>query len=103
MASKYWFAKHPEGRLLQGSVAWDPASIADDEFEAKEITIAGASLGDFVIVSFDKDLKDVQLTASVTAADTVTAVMSSSAGAQNVDSGTCHVLIIPNKTYYSAT
>ena len=101
MAAKYWFANHPDGKLLQGSIAWDPASIADDEFEAKDITVTGAALGDFVIVSFDKYNANLTLTASVTSANTVTAVFASSAGVQDLAAGTCHVLVIPNATYSS--
>ena len=34
------------------SVTWNPNSIADGNEEAKEVTVTGAALGDFVLASF---------------------------------------------------
>lgn len=59
---------------------WDPGSIADGDEEAKDVTVTGAEMGCFVLVASNLDLQDLQLTASVTAADTVTAVLSNSTG-----------------------
>ena len=66
--------------MLDGSVTWDAASIADGDMEAKDITVTGAALGDFVVVSPSIDITDLQLTGSVTATNTVTAVLSNSTG-----------------------
>lgn len=79
----------------EGYATWDPGEIADGAEEAKEITVTGAGLGDFVIgVSFSLDIVDLQLTADVTAANTVTAVLSNSTGgAINLASGTVRVLV----------
>ena len=76
-----------------GSVTWNPGSIADHEEEAKEVTATGASLGDFVVVSFSLDVTDLQLDGHVTAADTVTCVLSNSTtGSINLGSGTLRVI-----------
>ena len=65
-------------QYLFGSATWDAASVADGNMEAKDITVTGAVLGDYVEISFPLDLTDSQVTGSVTAADTVTAVISNS-------------------------
>jgi len=82
--------------FLTGSATWDAGSIADGDEEATDITITGASLGDFIIgVSFSLDVADLQLTADVTAANTVTAVLSNSTGgAINLASGTVKVVVM---------
>lgn len=68
------------GALTGTAAAYDPASIADHAMEAKAITVTGAQLGDIVQISSDIDLQDLQLTASVTATNVVTAVLSNSTG-----------------------
>ena len=60
-------------------------TIMDGDMEAVSTTVIGAELGDLVIAAtMDSDYFDLQLTATVTAADTVTLVMSNSTGS-NVD------------------
>lgn len=82
-------------KMLTGSATWNPGSIADGNEEAQEITVTGAALGDFVIgVSFSLDVQDLQLTADVTAADTVTAVLSSSGDTVDLASGTVRVVVM---------
>jgi ABC-type uncharacterized transport system YnjBCD substrate-binding protein len=78
-----------------GSTTWDPASIADGGMEAKEVTVTGAVLGDFAIASFSLDVSDLALSASVTAANTVTCTLSNNTGgAVDLGSGTVSVLVI---------
>ena len=93
---KYWFANNPDGRLLAGSATVDFASVADGNEEAANITVTGAALGDMVIASHNLDVQDLQLTADVTAANTVTCVVSSSGDTVNLGSGTVRVLVIPS-------
>lgn len=95
MATKYWLAGHPSGRLLAGSATVDFAEITDGNEEAANITVTGAALGDIVMVSHSLDVADLQLTADVTAANTVTVVASSSGDTVNLGSGTVRVLVIP--------
>ena len=77
---------------LTGSDTWDPGSIADGDEEAKEVTVTGAALGDFVRVSFSLDVTDLVLDAKVTAANTVTCILvNNTGGAIDLGSGTISV------------
>ena len=96
MASKYWFANHPSGRVLAGSLAHDFGNVTDGNEEAVNITVTGAALGDIVMASHSLDVEDLQLTADVTAANTVTCVISSSGDDVNLRAGTLRVLVIPS-------
>lgn len=80
------------------SATWDAASIADGDEEAKEVTVTGAALGDFVMVSSSIDTLDLALTAQVTAANTVTCLLlNNTGGAINLASMTVYVRVIPNE------
>jgi len=96
MAGKYWFANNPAGRVLAGSATVDFGSISDGNEEATDITVTGAALGDIVMVSHSLDVSDLQLTADVTSANTVSVVASSSGDTVNLSSGTVRVLVIPS-------
>ena len=97
MAGKYWFANNPAGRILAGSETKDFGSIDDGNEEAEEVTVTGAALGDIALVSLSTDIIDLHINADVTAADTVTCVLSNtSGGALDVGSGTLRVLVIPS-------
>lgn len=48
------------------------ASTLDGNEDASDVTVAGAELGDFVLVAPGIDVADMGLTAQVTAANTVT-------------------------------
>lgn len=61
--------------MLSGTATWDAAAIAMGSMEAKDITVTGAAVGDRVIVTPSIDVTDLTLTATVTAANTVTAVL----------------------------
>jgi hypothetical protein len=81
---------------LEGSATWDAGSIDDGNEEAKEITVTGAALGDFVLVSASIDTTDLALTAQVTAANTVTALLlNNTGGAINLASMTVYVRVLP--------
>jgi hypothetical protein len=78
-----------------GSAAWDPGAILDGDEEAKEITVTGAALGDFVICSFSLDVADLVLRGAVTAANTVTAVLANNTGGTiDLAAGTVSALVI---------
>lgn len=84
--------------VLTASTTWDPGAIADGDEEAKEVTVPGAALGDFALASLSVDVVDLQLTADVTAANTVTAVLSNSGvGTPNLASCTLRVMVIPKE------
>lgn len=80
---------------LVGSTAWDPGSIADGDEEAKEVTVTGAVLGDFVLASFSLDVQDLVLDAQVTTADMVTAILANNTGTPvDLAEGTLYVRVI---------
>ena len=87
-------------RRLRGSKTWDPGNIAQHAMEAEDVTVTGAELGDFAVASFSLDVVDLTLTATVTAANTVTCVLANStAGAVNLGSGTLRVLVLKYKSW----
>lgn len=80
---------------IEGSATWDPGSIAVGGMEAKDVTATGAALGDFVLASFSLDVTDLTISATVTAANTVTVVLANNtAGAVDLGSGTVYVRVI---------
>lgn len=82
------------GTEILGSTTWDPGSITDGNEEAKEITVDGASIGDVVRLNFTVELEGLVLTGCVSAANTVTAVLSShDAAAVDLDSGTITAIV----------
>ena len=79
---------------LQGSETKDWGSIADDTELEEDVTVTGAALGDFAVASMGVDTVAAQLTASVTAANTVTVVISNvSGGAIDLASQTLSVKV----------
>jgi len=75
-------------KILTKQTTWDPGSIANGSFEAKGITVNGAELGDFVVVSFSLDIVDLCLTAAVTASNVVNATLyNNTGGAVDLGSG----------------
>ncbi len=78
-----------------GSVTWNPSSIADGDEEAKEVSVTNAALGDYAIASFSLDVKDLVLTANVTAAGIVTCVLANNTGGPiNLASGTLRAKVM---------
>lgn len=85
---------------LTNSLAWDVGSIADGDEAAQEITVTGAALGDFVIVSSSLDVQDCSLVGQVTAADTVTVqLLNNTGGAVDVLTPTITALVIPKACF----
>jgi hypothetical protein len=79
-----------------GNDTWDPGSIAIGGSETTTVTATGAVLGDFAMASFSLDTQGLTLTATVTSANTVTAVLSNNtAGAVDLASGTIYVRVFP--------
>ena len=97
MASKYWLGNHPSGRIIGGSGTHDLGAIADEAEEAFDITVTGAALGDMVLgISCSLDSIDLQITGQVTAANTVTVVVSNlTTGSLNLGSAKWSVLVLP--------
>ena len=58
-------------QIFTGEVIWDVGGIADGNEAATDVTVSGANMGDFVLVSSSLDVKDLSLVGQVTAAGTV--------------------------------
>lgn len=87
----YASAKCP--RHMTATTTWNPAEIADDAYESKAITVTGAAIGDPCYVGLTSVVAAGWiLSASVTAADTVTVVLyNATGGAVDLASGTLRV------------
>jgi len=59
---------------------YDAPSIADGASLARDITVVGAELGDWAFVAPALDILDISISATVTAADTVTMVLTNNTG-----------------------
>lgn len=75
--------------LIGGSKVFDWPSIAAGGQSSTTVTVTGAAFGDFVGCSMSIDLQLLRMSAYVSAADTVTAVLQNgTAGAIDLGSGT---------------
>jgi hypothetical protein len=74
---------------------WNPAAITAGSYEAVSLAVPGAEVGDFVMVSLASILTaDFQITAHVSAADTVQVVLFNPTGVSvNLSEGTLSVLV----------
>ncbi len=90
-----YFNKLPAlNAYLQGSETKDWGSISDGDEAAEEVTVTGAALGDFAVATMSIDVTDLVITASVTAANTVTVILSNeTGGAIDLGSGTLTVKV----------
>ena len=80
---------------LWGSAVWDPGNLVDGAGETKQLTVTGAALGDYVLVSAPYDLQDMVATAYVQAANTVEIrLQNESTGAIDLVSGDWKVKVI---------
>lgn len=80
---------------LAGSATWASSSIAAAGEEQKSVTVAGAALGDFVLVAASVDVEDLMLEANVTATNTVICQLSNlTSGAIDIGSFTVTLRII---------
>lgn len=80
--------------LKVGSAVYDPASLGDAAGATTTITVTGAALGDFVLVSFSLDLQGITLTGYVSATDTVAVrFQNESGGTLDLASGTLRAVV----------
>lgn len=79
---------------LTGSATYDAASLADGAGATTTVTVTGAALGDYALVSFGVDLQGMTVTAYVSAADTVSVrIQNESGGAVDLASTTIRALV----------
>lgn len=84
---------------ISASDTWNPGSISDGDETATDVTVTGAEVGDYAVASFSNDVSDLILDAQVTAADTVTCVLSNNTGgAVDLASGTIYVRVFRRTT-----
>jgi len=81
---------------LDGSLVFDPGSLVDGAGETSSaITVTGAALGDYVLVSAPYDLQGITATAYVSATDTVKIrLQNETTGTIDLASGTWKVRVI---------
>ncbi len=73
----------------------DLGSAADSGFASSDVTVAGAALGDFVLVSLGVDTADTVVAGAVTAANTVTVtVQNDTGGAVDLASTTVRIAVL---------
>lgn len=79
---------------LKTTTTWDAGSIAIGSCEEKDVTVSGAALGDFAIASMSVDTQGLDMSAKVTATNTVTVVLSNNTSAAiDLASATLAVLV----------
>jgi len=58
-------------KVIYAEATIDPGSLVDGSGETQSVTVEGANLGDFVLVSAPYDLEDITVTGYVQAQDTI--------------------------------
>jgi len=80
---------------LSGSAIWDAPSVPADSIQSNDITVTGAALGDYAVVSSSIDIQELTLSANVRTTDTVEITLhNNSGGAINLGSATYNVKVI---------
>lgn len=86
------------------TAAFNPGNAAtgNGTFASSDITVPGAALGDFVMVSHQLDPVDTYVCGAVTAANTVTVtVLNNTAGAVDLASATVRIIVLkPNPSVF---
>ena len=70
----------PSDPWLYGKAEWNPKGLQPGTSTLTKVTVNGATVGDFVMVSMSANIWDLNLTAHVSESNTVTAVLSSHRG-----------------------
>lgn len=92
--SGVWYEQEGQQQYIEGSITYDPPSIASGASAFQNITVPGAVMGDFVQASFSNHINGMILSANVSATNTVTCVMSNTTGvAVDIASGTLKVRV----------
>jgi hypothetical protein len=89
--------------ILTGSATYDAASLADGVGATTTVTVTGAALGDYVLVSHGVDLAGITVTGYVSAADTVSVrFQNESGGTLDLASSTLRALVLPRASFAAA-
>ena len=78
-----------------GALNLGDAATGSGTFASADVTVPGAALGDFVLVSLGIDTVDAAVVGAVTAANVVTVtLLNNTAGAVNLDSTTARIAVL---------
>jgi len=91
-----WFSQLPAiNSYLEASETKDWGNLGDGNELTEDVTVTGAAMtGDFAVATMSVDVVDLTITASVTAANTVTVVLGNFTGGDiNLGSGTLYVKV----------
>jgi hypothetical protein len=84
-----WLCVSRSLKIYSGSATYDPANLVDGAGVTTTVTVTGAALGDYALVSFSLDLQGVTVTSWVSSANTVSVrFQNESGGAMDLASGT---------------
>ena len=79
----------------QGTLDLGDAAVGSGTFASADVTVPGAALGDFVLVSLGVDTVDAVVRGAVTAANVVTVtLLNNTAGAVNLASTTVRIAVL---------
>lgn len=67
--------------LAKTPADWSPGTVSQGASTSTTVSVAGASIGDFVLVSISDDTQGCLLTGSVTSSNTVTVLLANLTGA----------------------
>lgn len=88
------------GAILTGSATYDAPSLVDAAGATTTVTVTGAALGDFVLVSLSVDIAGITITGYVSAADTVSVrVQNESGGTVDLASATLRALVFKRSAF----
>jgi hypothetical protein len=86
--------------FLAGSATYDAANLVDAAGATTTVTVTGAALGDYVLVSHGVDLQGITVTGWVSAANTVSVrFQNESGGALDLASATLRVLVLKRASF----
>ena len=82
--------------VFTGSTTYDPPSLADGEAASASVTVTGARVGDFVLISHDQITSGSWLiSGKVASNDVVTAtILNKTGGVVDIASGTLSALVL---------
>jgi hypothetical protein len=78
---------------LKATASWTPGGVAASSYATTTVTVTGAALGDFAMASYSNSISYLNLSAAVTATNTVTVTLSNNGAAITPTAGTVAVLV----------
>jgi len=92
--------RSPFSGMLRGSATYDTASLADGAGATTTVTVTGAAVGDFCMVSLGVDVAGITVTGYVSATNTVAVrIQNESGGTLDLASTTIRAVVIPQAAF----